>query len=425
MFGGAASHVAVLGALLVVVLHAEFPVSKALPLGLFLSVVWVFAQRIITARCLPSAVGRSSRAAAGAVLGLAAVSAGAAWFPSVHVRPWMLVPSAGAAFAVALLYDRDPRRRRVLLVGGGEGSRQVLEDLATRQRQLDLVALVGELDACAENDGSLPRYGALSDLPDAIEIHRPDIVVVNVKKGRPEVFQRLLDLAGSGFRVVGLPELYEHAFGRVPVAQISPAWFMSVLHLYQRPYTSLTKRTFDVAIAFAAILVTLPLIAVMALLIRRPVLYRQVRVGEWGRTFMMYKFRTMREGAEETGTAVYAAVNDQRITRVGRILRRTRLDELPQLWNVLIGDMSIVGPRPERPEFSVLLEQIPWWMRRNMAKPGITGWAQINSGYASDTDSAAEKLSYDLWYLRHRSLLLDLIICLRTMPKLVTGSGAH
>jgi exopolysaccharide biosynthesis polyprenyl glycosylphosphotransferase len=413
----------VLAAVLVTLLSLQDSAWRALTIaglacGLCLVALYV------SARTLPWAVGRSTRAALAAMLGLLAISIGGAWFPWFHIRPWVLIAIAGAAFAVSLLRESQPRRPRILLVGGGDGSNELFADAATHRDRFEVVAIVGELNATAAREGSVQLYPSIADLSHAIEIHRPDLVIVNVKKGRPEVFQALLDRAASGFRVVGLPEWYEHVFGRVPVSQVSPAWFMSLLHLYQRPYTRSAKRSFDILVASIGILLTLPLLAVIALLVRRRVLYRQVRVGEWGRPFTMYKFRTMHEGAEPAGAA-YAAIDDPRITRVGRFLRKTRLDELPQLVNVLIGEMSIVGPRPERPEFCALLERVPWWMRRNMVKPGITGWAQINSMYAHDADSAAMKLSYDLWYLRHRSLLIDLIICLKTVPRLVSGAGAR
>jgi exopolysaccharide biosynthesis polyprenyl glycosylphosphotransferase len=379
----------------------------------------------VSARTLPRAVGPSARAVLAAMLGLLAISIGGAWLPWFHTGPWALIAIAAAAFAVSLLHERHPRPRRILLVGGGDGSNELFADAAAHPERFEVVAIVGEVNPTAARERSVPLYPSMTDLPLALEIHRPDLVIVNVKKGRPEVFQALLDRAASGFRVVGLPEWYEHVFGRVPVSQVSSAWFMSLLHLYQRPYARSVKRSFDILVAFIGLLLLVPLFAVVAVLVRRQIFYRQVRVGEWGRPFTMYKFRTMREGAEADGIPAYAAIDDPRITRVGRYLRKTRLDELPQIWNVLIGEMSIVGPRPERPEFSASLERVPWWMRRNMVKPGITGWAQINSTYAHDADSAAVKLSYDLWYLRHRSLLIDLIICLKTVPRLVSGAGAR
>jgi len=147
-----------------------------------------------------------------------------------------------------------------------------------------------------------------------------------------------------------------------------------------------------------------------------PAIYRQARVGESGRPFTMYKLRTMTRDAERPGQAVYAADIDTRVTRVGRFLRATHLDELPQLWNVVRGEMSMVGPRPERPEFIRMLEAaIPFWCRRLLIKPGITGWAQVRCGYARDTETSAEKLSYDFWYLRHRSLAVDVAVCVSTV----------
>jgi exopolysaccharide biosynthesis polyprenyl glycosylphosphotransferase len=414
----------VLAAVLVTLLSLQDSAWRALTIaGLACGLCLV--ARCVSARTLPWAVGRSTRAALAAILGLLAISIGGAWFPWFHIRLWVLIAIAGAAFGVSLLRESQPRRLRILLVGGGDGTNELLADAATHRDRFEVVAIVGEVNATAAREGSVQLYPSIADLRHVVEIHRPDQVIVNVKKGRPEVFQALLDRAASGFRVVGLPEWYEHVFGRVPVSQVSPAWFMSLLHLYQRPYARSAKRSFDVLVASIGILLTLPLFAVVALLVRRRVLYRQVRVGEWGRPFTMYKFRTMREGAEAAGIPAYAAIDDPRITRLGRFLRKTRLDELPQLLNVLTGEMSIVGPRPERPEFCALLERVPWWMRRNMVKPGITGWAQINSAYAHDADSAAAKLSYDLWYLRHRSLLIDLIICLKTVPRLVSGAGAR
>jgi lipopolysaccharide/colanic/teichoic acid biosynthesis glycosyltransferase len=202
-----------------------------------------------------------------------------------------------------------------------------------------------------------------------------------------------------------------------------------VLHLYQRPYGRLAKRLFDIVVAAVGLLVTVPLMLVAVVIVGSsggPLFYRQLRLGANGRPFWILKFRSMYVGAEQPGVARWAEANDPRIIRGGRFLRLTRIDELPQLWNVLNGDMSIVGPRPERPEFVEELEaDVPFWDRRHLVKPGITGWAQIRSGYAADTLGTEEKLSYDLWYLRHRSLLLDFVICLKTVPRVVSGWGAR
>jgi lipopolysaccharide/colanic/teichoic acid biosynthesis glycosyltransferase len=179
-----------------------------------------------------------------------------------------------------------------------------------------------------------------------------------------------------------------------------------------------TKRAFDLVVAAVALGIAAPLLAVCAVLARLSTgtaLYRQTRVGERGRLFTIYKLATMCCDAE-VGGAAFACEHDPRATSVGRLLRRTHLDELPQLWNVVRGDMSIVGPRPERPEFVDMIEvAVPFWSRRLLVKPGITGWAQISCAYASDCRAMEEKLSYDLWYLRHRSLLVDIAVCVRTV----------
>jgi lipopolysaccharide/colanic/teichoic acid biosynthesis glycosyltransferase len=200
---------------------------------------------------------------------------------------------------------------------------------------------------------------------------------------------------------------------------MTPMWFLSLLHVRQRLYRRPAKRLFDLVGASVGLLCTAPLFPILALLIKRtpgPVIYRQTRVGEGGRRFTIYKFRSMGVTAERPGEPVYASARDPRVTPIGRFLRRSHLDELPQLWNVLKGDMSIVGPRPERPEFISMLErEVPYWSRRLLMRPGMTGWAQVRCGYASDCATSAEKLSFDFWYMRHNNLAVDLAVCIRTL----------
>jgi lipopolysaccharide/colanic/teichoic acid biosynthesis glycosyltransferase len=219
-------------------------------------------------------------------------------------------------------------------------------------------------------------------------------------------------------RVVGLAGFFEHALGRVPVRQLTPGWFMSLVHLRQNVYSRRSKRVFDIVASVLGLVLAAPVLAVMALLTWTtpgPVLHRQTRVGEGGRNFIVYKIRTMGCDAEADGPA-FSCEDDRRVTRVGRVLRKSHLDELPQLWNVLKGEMSMVGPRPERPEFIEMIEDsVPFWNRRVLVKPGITGWAQILGDYASDCNGMTRKLSYDLWYLKHGSVLVDSAICLETI----------
>jgi exopolysaccharide biosynthesis polyprenyl glycosylphosphotransferase len=248
--------------------------------------------------------------------------------------------------------------------------------------------------------------------------------------GQAETVQSILDAGQEGVRVIDLHGFFEYAFGRVPLAGLSPVWFVAVLHLYQRVYSRVAKRAFDCVVASVALIVLAPLLTVAAAMIRltsgSPVLYRQLRLGESGKAFEMLKLRTMVDGAEADGEARWANQRDRRITPVGRLLRKAHIDELPQLWNVMRGEMSVVGPRPERPEFLELLAQeIPFWTRRHLVKPGITGWAQVNAGYASDVDGAERKLSYDLYYLKHRSLALDLAIMAKTVAVAIRGTDAR
>jgi lipopolysaccharide/colanic/teichoic acid biosynthesis glycosyltransferase len=273
------------------------------------------------------------------------------------------------------------------------------------------------------------------DLAPIVAAQRPDIIVFADEHSCSDGVERLLDITDRRFRVVGLTSFYEYAFGCVPVSQLTPLWFMSLLHVRQRAPRRPSKRLFDVVVAGVGLVLTALLLPLFALAIKctpGPVIYRQTRVGERGRRFTMYKLRTMTARAEEGG-AVFAQASDPRCTRVGRLLRQTHLDELPQLWNVLRGDMSIVGPRPERPELIAMLEQgVPFWSRRLLLKPGMTGWAQVRSGYASDCEGAADKLSHDFWYMRHGNLAIDVAVCLQTVrlalemfsPRRVWGRAA-
>lgn len=381
---------------------------------------------------LEIALGETGMLVVSVLGGLVGVSAIAPWLPGVELDPLRLLAMAVAITALTAAWRTYVTRglvpvRRVLLVGGGNGSTEAAQILRDQNDGLEPVGIV-EDEARAELLAGIPVRGRLEDLAAVVREERPDLVVLCVDRNRPEVFRQLLASSDTGFQVVGLPEFYEHVFGRVPIRQLTPAWFMSVMHLYQQPYPRIAKRSFDFLVALIGLLITAPLFPVIALLVaqtRGGVIYRQRRIGEGGRVFTIYKFRTMRVDAE-AGEATWAQENDPRVTRAGRWLRRTRLDELPQLFNVLNGDMSIVGPRPERPEFSELLAQaVPFWEHRHLLKPGITGWAQLRSGYSADCLSTEEKLSYDLWYLRHRSMLLDLIICAKTFPQLLSGRGAR
>jgi exopolysaccharide biosynthesis polyprenyl glycosylphosphotransferase len=310
--------------------------------------------------------------------------------------------------------ERTLSRRRVLVIGSTDVAEVAVA--AQRGRRMEFDVLGAEAGVAL----STPALDALAEL---VTVQRPDLIVLADDQSSAATMDRLLDIPDGHFRVAGLTSFYEYALGRVPLHQITPMWFMSLLHVRQRTYARWVKRAFDLVTAGLALLITAPLLPFIALAVHGtpgPIIYRQIRVGDGGRRFKIYKFRTMVDGAERPGEAVWAKDADPRSTPVGAFLRRTHLDELPQLYNVLKGDMSMVGPRPERPELIATLEEsIPFWSRRLLIKPGMTGWAQVHCGYAADCNAAYEKLAYDFWYLRHRSLAVDLAICVRTLRVLL------
>jgi exopolysaccharide biosynthesis polyprenyl glycosylphosphotransferase len=370
-----------------------------------------------------SSIGIGLSAASGSFTGLIPVAAIDPWLPGLQLGPATLLGITVGVCASASTWEWFVRqtsagRRRVLVVGTEELAATVAEETRRAQGAARFV-LVGRVDAERPTAGAdAPCLGGLAELNAIVEAQRPDVVVLTDERTYELVVDRLLDVAATGFRVVGLASFLEYAFGRVPLRHMTAAWFMGVLHLRQRVYSRWSKRAFDLLVASVGILLAMPLLPVIAFLVRRtpgPIIYRQTRLGEGGRPFTIYKFRTMVHDAEAGGPPQWATECDQRATVVGGILRRSHLDEIPQLWNVLKGDMSIVGPRPERPEFVGVLEAaVPFWSRRLLIKPGVTGWAQIWSHCPADCKTTAEKLSYDLWYVRHRSLAVDVAVCLKT-----------
>ena len=397
----------------------------------FVGAVWFLALQSAF-RAVPLTLGPAIPAAVGTITGLVAVSAFNLWLPSVWLPAQTLLLMAVSVFVLSSAWEVVWRRlivakRRVLVVGTSSCASEVVNAMnGARETPFRVVGIVDDEDEPTAVPGA-PLLGSVPDLSRIVEAQRPDLIVLAEGDSSGRVLNSLLDVASSGFKVVGVTHFFEHAFGRVSLRHLTPAWFMSILHLHQRTYSRFAKRTFDVVCASIGILVAAPILPVIALLVRRTpgrVIYRQTRVGEGGKLFTMYKFRTMDQDAEEPGRPVFTEEDDPRVTSVGRRLRKTHLDELPQLWNVLKGEMSIVGPRPERPEFVRILEDaVPFLARRLLIKPGITGWAQLRCDYASDSESAADRLSYDLWYLRHRGLIVDLAICAKTFSALFLHPG--
>jgi exopolysaccharide biosynthesis polyprenyl glycosylphosphotransferase len=400
------------------------PSATALAGSALLASVWLVSLRSAFA-AVHFTLGPAVRTAVGTTTGMVAVSAVAMWVPGLGMSTSTIVALTISVFALTTIWEAVAQRvvgkRRVLVIGTSASAAAVADAIAVEGNAPFTV--VGAVDDTPDDPA---RLGSVAELTRIIDEQRPELVVLTDGESSAKALDRLLDAPASGLKLVGQAHFFDHAFGRIPLADLKPTWFMSIFHLWHRPYTRFAKRTFDIVCATVILLFAGLLMLVAAAFVRLtpgPVIYRQTRVGEGGRPFRMLKFRTMRADAEAPGPA-FAQLADPRVTKVGRVLRRTHVDELPQLWNVLRGEMSIVGPRPERPEFIPTIEEaVPFFTRRLLVKPGITGWAQLRHDYASDADGAAEKLSYDLWYLRHRNLVVDLAICVKTFSSILARPG--
>jgi len=325
-------------------------------------------------------------------------------------------------------------RRRVLILGQGPRASQ-LRDLAKERFGAYFlpVAQVGlQEKSPVTTVGAIQlkeRVDSLDLLAMAREVTASEIVIASEdRRGLP--VHQLLQCKLSGVRVTDYVDFYERESGRVDLAALRPSWFIFSDGFRTGPIVEGLKRTFDVVLALLTLMLVFPIIALTAIAIKLegkgPVLYRQERVGLRGEVFTLLKFRSMTQDAEVNGSPVWAAQRDPRITRVGWFIRKTRIDELPQLYNVLRGHMSFVGPRPERPYFvNRLAQSIPYYQERHAVKPGITGWAQVNYPYGASLEDARNKLSYDLYYLKNRGLFLDLIILIRTVRVVLWPDGAR
>jgi sugar transferase (PEP-CTERM system associated) len=242
--------------------------------------------------------------------------------------------------------------------------------------------------------------------------------------------RELVSLRVQGMRVDDASSLLSSLTGRIPLKSVSPSWFIFSEGFHRSRLTEVLKRILDLMVSIVGLILASPLMALTALAIRLdskgPVFYSQTRVGRMGKEFDVLKFRSMRQDAEQDGVAQWAAKDDPRTTRLGKFLRKFRLDELPQLINVIRGEMSFVGPRPERPEFvERLREAIPYYDQRHTVRPGITGWAQVEYVYGASTEDAFRKLEYDLFYLKNMSIAFDLAIILKTIRIVMTGFGGR
>ena len=362
---------------------------------------------------------------------------------------YLLIPDlmvGGAIFATALVCsfvsiascrlicvagEDNDQRQRVLVLGTGERARQI-DNLRGGVDQVS-ADVVGYVDlGCDERLVGNERIFALGQrslraLAEELDVHEIVVATDDRRKGLP--VDDILECKMYGIHIMEAADFYERQLGKIRIDTLHPSNVIFADGFTQAVIRSSEKRVMDIMVSALMLVATLPIIAVTAAAIYfesgGPILYRQERVGRRGRVFTLLKFRSMRQDAEANG-AVWALQNDLRVTRIGSFIRRTRIDELPQLINVLKGDMSFVGPRPERPQFvAELSKSIPYYDLRHYVKPGITGWAQILYPYGASINDAREKLQYDLYYLKNYSIFLDINILLQTIQVILWRKGAR
>jgi len=345
-----------------------------------------------------------------------------------------------AALAVILLmrviamYTTPPSlmRQRVLIFGTGSRAKMVGKELLRTDPTVDLV---GYYAGPNEQEAMVSAWGLMSMtncLTAIVAEQRVDEIVValTARRGGSMPQRELLDCKLQGVRVVDFETHFERTLGQIRLESLSASWLIFGDGFGSGWVRAIVKRFFDIVCASILIVLTLPVMLVTALFILfedgLPILYRQERVGLNGRLFDVVKFRSMRKDAEKDGQPRWAAAADDRITRVGHIIRKLRIDELPQLFSVVGGSMSMVGPRPERPYFvDKLTQDIPFYAVRHSVKPGVTGWAQVRYQYGSTVEDAAEKLQFDLYYVKNHSLLLDIVVIFETIGVVLMRKGAH
>jgi sugar transferase (PEP-CTERM system associated) len=380
------------------------------------------------------------RVAAAFVVGFGATALIAYLVPALEIAPdalgsALLLALGGSVLTRAAFHkwnEVSTFKARVLVIG--TGSRAVkLAEYAPRSPNHRVIGFV----SFQPSRHYVPEQQVLSVAPgetlsSIVARYAIDQIVVAVRDRRGGGFpvQQLLECKAKGVTISELPTFFEREYRQVMLESLNPSWMVFGDGFRRGLLGNVVKRLFDLAVSSVLLVLTLPIMLITALFIYLesglPVLYRQERVGQGGRVFTLYKFRSMRIDAEKGGAPQWASRNDDRATRVGLFIRKWRIDELPQIFNVLRGDMSFVGPRPERAVFVDQLEkQIPYYALRHSAKPGITGWAQVRYQYGASVDDAIEKLQYDLYYVKNRCLFLDLMIMFATVEVVLWGRGAR
>lgn len=325
--------------------------------------------------------------------------------------------------------------RRILIIGTGELASTAARELTRRtDLHVELVGMVSEpspVPKPAETGPSIPILGAISSIESVTQEHKITHIVVALSDRRGVLPTReLVRLRVQGIRIEDAHATMSALTGRVSLKTVKPSWFVFCEGFHRSRLTITAKRFIDLTLSSIALVITLPIMGAVSLAIKLeshgPVIYRQTRVGNRGECFNLLKFRSMKADAESYHRPLWAAHKDPRITRVGGVLRKYRLDELPQLVNILRGEMSLVGPRPERPSFVAMLRnEIPYYDERHSVRPGLTGWAQVRYGYGASVEDALRKLEYDLFYLQNMSIWFDIAILFDTVRVVFTGDGAR
>jgi len=364
------------------------------------------------------------------------------WFPSLIVERgvFMLASVVTVVLVVGwrLTFDWLGRRvfprERLLLVGTTPGALRLARELFNRRMELG-VDIVGFVDPDPAKVGQ-PMInpgviGTIEDIPSIVRAHAVDRVVVSMADARGRLpMGKMLEMKLSGVSFDHLASLYEEYTGKIAVENLRPSWLVFSAGFRKSRLQRAAKRMTDLTASGVGLVIGAPILALVALAVKLTsegdVLYHQERIGRYGRVFTVHKFRSMRQNAEAATGAVWASkAGDSRVTPVGGFLRKTRLDELPQLWNVFVGEMSLVGPRPERPQFvSELTKAIPFYGQRHIVRPGLTGWAQVRYSYGASVEDAMQKLQYDLFYIKNMSLPFDLFIALSTVKTVILRRGA-
>jgi sugar transferase (PEP-CTERM system associated) len=364
------------------------------------------------------------------------------WFPALVIGRGVFAVGAVLVIAIVVAWrvvfewfvsNLGPRER-LLLVGTSEATVTLARELYDLRRQLG-VEIVGFIDPDPARVGqpllNPGIIGTVEDIPAIVRARAVDRVVVSLSDARGALpMDQLLGMKLGGVAFAHLASIYEEYTGKIAVENLRPSWFIFSDGFKRSTWLPFVKRALDVSLAVLLLIAGAPLFALVAAAVwltsDGPVIYRQARVGRHGRIFTLFKFRSMRPDAEAGTGAVWASPDgDPRVTPIGRFLRRTRLDELPQLWNILVGDMSFVGPRPERPTFvETLTRDIPYYGQRHVVRPGLTGWAQVKYTYGASVEDALMKLQYDLFYIKNLSLSLDLYILFSTIKTVLLRRGA-